>query len=176
MKKFLAMMMAMMMVFSAAACGGGEEEAAPAEPAMVEISNGYVTMMIPEAYDEVQQMDGMVGAGGPGGSAVISDPVEADIAAADVTEDLILMLVSESYSDVEMLGFDNPVDIDGTEGVCAVMTGTSNDMDLTLTFLMAFYMLDDVMYEQNICIAYETGYDTDMETYLIDVVDSIVIG
>ena len=177
MKKFLAMMMAMMMAFSVAACGGGEE-AAPAEPTMVELSNGYVTMMVPEAYSDVQQMEGMVGAGGPGGSVIISDPIEADIAAADVTEEVMLMLAGDSYPDVEMLAFENPSEVDGTEAVYASMKGTNatSGLEHTMEYFMVFYMLDDVLNMQNICVMYQAGEGADMETYLDDVVSSIKVG
>ena len=178
MKKFLAMMMAMMMAFSMAACGGEEAPAEEPEITMVEVNNDYVTMMVPESFSDIQELEDMIGAGGEGGSFVISDAMASDATAADVTEDIMLEMIGEAYEDVEMLEFENPMDVDGTEAVYAKLTGTDaeNGVEMTLVYVMAFYMLDDVIHDQDICITYQSGEGTDMEVCLDDVIDSIRIG
>lgn len=179
MKKFLAMMMAMMMVFGAAACGGGEE--APVEElevSMIELSNEYISMMIPEDYSDVQDLEGMVGAGGPGASIIIADPAVADLEVSDITEDAILMMAGDAYPDAELVEFENPVNIDGTDAVYATIKGTNadNGMELTVTYILVFYMLDDVLHEQDICFTYQAGEGTALEANLDEVVNSITVG
>lgn len=179
MKKFFAMMMAMALAFSAAACGGEEAAPAePAEPAMVEVNNGYVTMMVPESFSDVQQLEGLIGAGGLGGSFVISDSMASDATAADITEDIMLMMAGDSYADLELLEYENPIDIDGTEAVYAKMRGVdvAEGVEHTLAYILVFYMVDDVVHDQDICITYQAGEGVDLETYLDEIIDSIRIG
>lgn len=178
MKKFLAMMMAMMMAFSFAACGGEEAPAEEPEIAMVEVNNDYVTMMVPESFSEIQQLEEMIGAGGPGGSFVITDAMVSDADASDVTEDIMLMMVGDSYADTEMLEYENPIRVDGTDAVYAKMKGTdeSTGAEFTIVYVLAFYMVDEVVHDQDICITYQTGEGTDIEKCLDAMIDSIKIG
>lgn len=172
MKKMMAMMMAMAMAFSVAACGGGEE--APAAPTLVEKQFGeYVTMMIPDDCQDMVEQEGMVGIPGPGYSVVVSDPYEEELLAADVTEELALELVAAEKENAKIVDFQNPVEVDGTEAVIfTVDEGNGN----TQTFVILYYMLDDVMQQQMICYTYTTDGDTTLKTSLDEVIGSIKIG
>ena len=120
----------------------------------------------------------MVGAGGLGGSFVITDSMVSDANASDVTEDIMLMMVGDSYADTEMLEYENPVQIDGTDAVYAKMKGTdeSTGAEFTIVYILPFYMVDEVVHDQDICITYQTGADTDIEACLDAMIDSIRIG
>ena len=168
MKKFLAMMMAMAMAFSVAACGG--EEA----PTLVEKQFGeYVTMMVPDDCQDMVEQEGMLGLPGPDYSVVVADPYEADLLAADITEDIALQLITGEKENAEIVDFQNPVDVDGTEAV--IFTVAEDDGD-TQTFVILYYMLDDVMQEQIICYTYTTGANSSLETSMDEVIGSIKIG
>ena len=169
MKKVLAMMMALALACSVAACGGEE---ASAEVTLVEKQFGeYITMMIPDDYGDMVEQETMVGVPGPDYSVVVAAPYEADLVAADVTEEVALEVIAEKNA--EILDFQNPAEVDGTEAV--IFTVAEDDGD-TQTFVILYYMLDDVLQEQIICYTYTTGANSSLEANLDEVIDSITIG
>ena len=176
MKKLFAMMMAMMMAFSMAACGGEETVEEP-ETSLVMQEAGMVSMLVPDDFEAFAQYEGMIAAPGPGSSIIVADPWVADVAAADITEADVAEMVSGSYPDAVVLEYENPVEIGGTEAVTFTIEGTHEDGGKnTVTYALLFYMMDDVMYEQDLCFTYRTGEGTSLEAAMPEIIDSITIG
>ena len=176
MKKLFALMMTMMMAFGVAACGGEETPTEP-ESSLVMQEVGDLSMLAPDDYDEFGEYEGYCGAPGPGSSIIVADPFEADVTAADITEDVVADMVYSAYPDAVVLEYENPVEIGGTESVRFTIEGTSAEdgAENTVTYVLMFYMIDDVVYEQDVCFTYRTGEDTSLETNLDEIIDSITI-
>ncbi|MDO4531186.1 MAG: hypothetical protein Q4C06_04320, partial [Bacillota bacterium] len=121
--------------------------------------------------------EGVIGAPGPGSSIIVADPWVADVAAADITEADITEMVKESYPDAVVLEYENPVEVGGTEAVTFTIEGAHEDGGKnTVTYVLLFYMMDDVMYEQDLCFTYRTGEGTSLEAAMPEIIDSITIG
>ena len=174
MKKLFAMAMTIMMAFSFASCGGEETT----ETSLVMQEAGMVSMLLPDDFEPMAQYEGYYGAPGPNCSVVVSDPVVADVFAEDITADAVPGMVQGAYPDAVVLEYENPVEIGGTEAVYITIEGTSiqeGDVN-TVTYVLLYYMMDDVMYEQDLCFTYRTGENTSLETNMAEIIDSITIG
>lgn len=184
MKKLLALMMALMMALSLAACGenGGNTESAPDASApiasditLVSKEANFTTLLVPSDFGEFYDKDGYAVAEGTNASIVVTPTIEPDIRIEDITEDYMIDLIGGTYSNIEVLAFDNPVTIAGVDTVSFLFTGDGNTSgkNKTVCHLTLFFSIEGQDCEQQLIFTYDTGANTSLEAYITNILESI---
>jgi len=184
MKKLLVLMMALVMTLSLAACGGdgGSAESDPdvSAPAASDITLGskeanFTTLLVPSDFGEFYDKDGYAVAESANANIVVTPTIVPDERIEDITEDYMLALMEDSYSNIEVLAFDNPVIIAGVDAVSLLFTGDGNTSgkNKTVCHLTLFFSIDGQDCEQQLSFTYETGANSSLEANLTDMIESI---
>lgn len=86
-----------------------------------------LSIRVPSDYSPFKDAGGYLLGEGPNGSISISPPTEMDMAATDWTEEALIALYSESYSNVKFRSFSNNNKIQGGMAVYGDFTATTSD-------------------------------------------------
>ncbi len=187
MKKRLVLMMTLVMTFSLVACGGGKgdnatstsnpEASAPAASDVTLVSKeaNFTTLLVPSDFDEFYDKDGYAVAEGTNASIVITPTIIPDVRIEDITEDYMVDLIGDTYSNIKVLEFNNPVTIAGVDAVSFQFTGdgATNGKNKTICHLTLFFSIEGQDCEQQLTFTYETGASTSLEAYMNDIIESI---
>lgn len=184
MKKILVLMIALVMTLSLAACGGGSAESDPgvsapvaSEITLVSKEANYTALLVPSDFGEFYVKDGYAVAEGTNASIIITPTIEPDIRIEDVTEDYMVDLMGDTYSNIKVLAFDNPVTIAGVDAVSFMFTGdgATSGKNKTVCHLTLFFSIDGQDCEQQVSFTYDTGANTSLEANLANIIDSITL-
>ena len=184
MKKLLVLMITFAMTLSLAACGGGEGTAESEKDASVPATSditleskeaNFTTLLVPSDFGDFYDKDGYAIAEGTNSSIVVTPTIIPDIRIEDVTEDYLLSLMGETYSNIEVLAFENPVTIAGVDAILFQFTGDSNSSgkNRTVCHLSLFFSIEGQDCEQQLVFTYDTEANTSLEAYLTDIIESI---
>ncbi|HBL50171.1 MAG TPA: hypothetical protein DDZ65_08005 [Firmicutes bacterium] len=176
MKKLLVLMMALALTLSLAACGG--DNTTPASTSDITLVNkvaNYTALLVPGDFDEFSDKDGNAVAKGPNASIVVTPTFPTDTWIEDVTEDYMLKLLVDTYSNIEVLAFDNPANIAGVDSVSFLSTGDSNTggKNMTVCQIILYFSIDGQNCEQHLVFTYATGANSSLEANLADILPSI---
>ncbi len=185
MKKLLLLMMVLILSLSLVACGGGgdSEEAAPdastpeaSDIALVSKEANFITLLVPTDFGEFQTVDGGAAiAEGPNANIVVTNTSETDVTIEDITEDYMLSMIGNSYSNIEVLAFENPVTVAGVDAALIQFTGdgVTSGTNKTVCYIMLFFSLEDLNCEQHVAFTYDTGTGSSLEANLAEIIESI---
>lgn len=184
MKKILVLMMALAMTFSLAACGGEEGSAEPASnvsaheaPAVTLVGKeaNFTTLLVPSDFDEFYDKDGYAVAEGTNASIVVTPTIVPDVRIEDITEEYMVNLMGGTYSNIEVLAFDNPITIAGVDAVSFQFTGdgATSGKNKTVCHITMFFTIEGQDCEQQVSFTYDTGANTSLEANLNDIIESI---
>ena len=186
MKKIFMLMTAIALTFGLAACGG--DNAAPtstpdasAPPAsditLVSKKANYTSLLVPSDFDEFYDKDGNGIAEGPNSNILITNTFETDVRIEDITEDYMIGLMENSYTNIEVLAFENPASIAGVDAVLIQFTGdgATSNKNRTVCYVMMLFSIDGLNCEQHVAFTYDTGANTSLEANLIDILKSITL-
>lgn len=191
MKRLATLAMALLMMLSLSACGASDEAASPAQDVseaasvssaavantLVSKEANYTTLLVPDDFGEFSDNNGYAVAQGPNASIIVSPTIEPDIDIQDITAEYMTDLVSDSYSNIEVLALDNPVTIAGVDAVSFVFTGdgASDGANKTVCHLTLFFSIEGQNCEQQVIFTYLTGGNTSLEANLNDIIASITL-
>ena len=184
MKKLLILMMALAMTLSLAACGGSDSaptstpdtsESAASDITLVSKVANYTALLVPSDFGEFSDKDGYAVAEGPNASIVVTPTIEPDIRIEDITEDYMVDLMADTYSNMKVLAFDNPITIAGVDAVSFLFTGdcATSGKNKTVCHLTLFFSIEGQDCEQQLIFTYDTEANTSLETNLTDMIESI---
>lgn len=184
MKKLLVLMIAIVMTLSLAACGGDEGTTAPAPEAsapaasditLVSKEANFTTLLVPSDFGEFYDKDGYAVAEGTNASIVVTPTIEPDVRIESITEDYMVDLMVDTYSNIKVLAFDNPVTIAGVDAVSFKFTGdgATSGKNKTVCHLTLFFSIEGQDCEQQLIFTYDTGANTSLEANLTDMIESI---
>jgi len=184
MKKLLALMMALVMTFSLAACGGDggsvEPDSIVSEPeapavTLVNKEANFTTLLVPSDFGEFYDKDGYAVAEGTNSSIVVTPTIVPDVRIEDITEEYMVDLMGNTYSNIEVLAFDNPVTIAGVDAVSFQFTGdgATSGKNKTVCHITMFFSIEGQDCEQQVSFTYDTGANTSLEANLNDIIESI---
>lgn len=194
MKKLLVLMIALVMTLSLAACGGNEGAAeptpeapatdvsapaasapAPSDITLVSKEANFTTLLVPSDFGEFYDKDGYAVAEGTNASIVVTPTIEPDIRIEGITEDYMVDLMKDTYSNIKVLSFDNPVTIAGVDAVSFLFTGdgATSGKNKTVCHLTLFFSIEGQDCEQQLSFTYDTGANTSLEAGLADIIESI---
>lgn len=187
MKKLFVLMATLAMTISLSACGGDGGSAKPAAdttaPASSEIElvrkeGNYTSLLVPSDFGEFYDKDGYAVAEGPNSSIVITPTTETDTDVDDINEEYMVEALSDVYSNIKVLAFDNPANIAGVDSVCFLFTGDSDStgQNNTICQIIMFFSIDGVNCEQHIAFTYNTSENTSLEASLAEILPSISLG
>jgi hypothetical protein len=184
MKKLLVFMMALTLSLGLTACGGNN--AAPAStpdasvPAASDITlvnkeANYTALLVPSDFGDFYDKDGYAVAEGTNASIIVTPTIEPDIRIEDITEDYMVELMGDTYSNIKVVAFDNPVTIAGVDAVSFRFTGdgATSGKNKTVCHLTLFFSIDGQDCEQQLIFTYDTGANTSLEAYMTDIIKSI---
>jgi len=173
MKKLLVLLMTVVMTLSLAACGEGAPDAS--DVTLVNKEANFTALLVPSDLEDFYDKDGYAVAEGSNASIIITPTIVPDIRIEEITEDYMVDLVGDTYSNIEVLAFDNPVTIAGVDAVSFLFTGDGNTSgkNKTVCHLSLFFAIDGQDCEQQINFTYDTGANTSLEAYLTDIIESI---
>lgn len=183
MKKLLILIMVLVMTLSLAACKGGSSaesdsdasESAVSDVTLVSKEANFTTLLVPSDFGEFYDKDGYAVAEGKNSSIVVTPTIVPDIRIEDITEDYMLDLMGDTYSNIKVLVFDNPVTIAGVDTVFFQFTGdgSTSGNNKTVCHLTLFFSIEGQDCEQQLIFTYDTAANTSLETYLNDIIESI---
>lgn len=183
MKKVLLFIMTVMMCMSLVACGGDDssttdQEASKAiatDTTLVSKEAHYTTILVPSDFSDFVDNEGLAIAQSSGASIGITQTVETDVSIEDMTEEYLLGLMSATYSDVEVVSFENPVTMGGVDAVSIVFTGTgaTTGRKHTVQHITLFFTLEDINCEQQLLFTYDTEAKTSLEAHIEEILESI---
>lgn len=194
MKKLLVLIIALVMTLSLAACGGNEGAAeptpeapatdvsapaasapAPSDITLVGKEANFTTLLVPSDFGEFYDKDGYAVAEGTNASIVVTPTIEPDIRIEGITEDYMVDLMKDTYSNIKVLNFDNPVTIAGVDAVSFLFTGdgATSGKNKTVCHLTLFFSIEGQDCEQQLSFTYDTGANTSLEAGLADIIESI---
>lgn len=182
MKKLLVLMMTLTLGLTA--CGG--DNATPASSSEVSTSvpqkltlvskvANYITLLVPSDFGEFYDKDSYFVAEGPNASIVISPITESDTSIGDVTQDFMVESLGNTYSNIEVLAFDNPANIAGVDSVSCLYTGdgNTNGQNKTVCQIILYFTVDGQNCEQHIVFTFNTGANSSLEANFVDILESI---
>lgn len=186
MKKLLVFMMALIMTLNLAACGGnaGSAEADPDESApvasditLVSREANFTALVVPSDFGEFYDKDGYAVAEGTNASIIVTPTIVPDIRIEDITEDYMLDLMVDTYSNIKVLSFENSVTIAGVDAIFFQFTGdgATSGKNKTVCHLTLFFSIDGQDCEQQLIFTYDTGANTSLEANLTTIIDSITL-
>jgi hypothetical protein len=182
MKKLWILMMALAMMLSLAACGGEDSEPAPSGPDASEVTlinkvANYTALLVPSDFGEFSDLDGYAVAEGPDASIVVTPTFPSDTWIEDVTEDYMLESLGDTYSNIEVLAFDNPAYIGGVDSLSFLCTGDSKSSgkNVTTCQVILYFAIDGQNCEQHVAFTYTTGANSSLEANLADILPSITL-
>lgn len=181
MKKILVIIMAIVMTFSLVACGGDGGSAEPASDVMapdVTLATkeaNFTTLLVPSDFGEFYDKDGYALAEGTNASIVVTPTIEPDVRIEDITEEYMVNLMESTYSNIEVLAFNNPVTIAGVDAVSFQFTGdgATSGKNKTVCHITMFFSIEGQDCEQQVSFTYDTGANTSLEANLNDIIESI---
>lgn len=184
MKKLFVLMMTLVMTLSLAACGGNGEATQPTNdsqaPAASDIKLGskeanFTTLLVPSDFGEFQDKDGYAVAEGKNASIVVTPTIEPDVRIENITKDYMVDLMGDTYSNIKVLAFDNPVTIAGVDAVSFRFTGDGNTSgkNKTVCHITLFFSINGQDCEQQVSFTYDTGANSSLEANLTDIIKSI---
>lgn len=177
MKRLPALILALTFSLSLVGCGGNEiaTDAADSEVTLVSRKANSITLLVSSDFSEFQEVDGYAAAQAKGASIVITPTIERDVAIENITEDYMIDLVDDGYSNINVLKFDNAATIAGVDAVYFLFTGDGNtsDNNNTVCYITLFFSIDGQACAQEIAFTYNTGANTSLETNLSDIINSI---
>lgn len=177
MKKLLILITAFAMTLSLTACGGGNSAPAASEVTLINKAANYTALLVPSDFGEFSDKDGYAVAEGPNASIVVTPTFPTDTWIEDVTEDDMLELLGDTYSNVKVLAFDNPANLAGVDSISFLCTGDSSTSgkNVTVCQIILYFGIDGQNCEQQIVFTYATGADTSLEANLADILPSITL-
>lgn len=112
---------------------------------------------------------------GTNASIIVTPTIEPDVRIEDITEDYMVDLMGDTYSNIKVLAFDNPVTIAGVDAVFFQFTGdgATSGKNKTVCHLTLFFSIEGQDCEQQISFTYDTGANTSLEAYMTDIIESI---
>lgn len=185
MKKLLVFMMALMMTLSLVACGGGKGGSANSDknvsvPAASDITlvskkANFTTLLVPSDFGEFQDKNGFAVAEGKNANIVVTPTIAPDVRIKDITEDYMVNLMGNTYSNIKVLAFNNPVTIAGVDTVYFLFKGDgkTSGKNKTVCHLTLFFSIEGKDCEQQISFTYDTGAKTSLEAHITDIIKSI---
>lgn len=189
MKKLLVLTMTLIMTTSLAACGGdggsaGSVPGASAPVASTPVASdvtlaskeaNFTTLLVPSDFGEFYDKDGNAVAEGPNSNILVTSTNETDVRIEDITEDYVVGLMENSYSNIEVLAFENPATIAGVDAMLIQFTGdgATSGKNRTVCYVMLFFSIDGLNCEQHVVFTYDTGANTSLEANLTDMIKSI---
>lgn len=83
-------------------------------------------------------------------------------------------LMGNTYSNIKVLTFDNPVTIAGVDAVSFLFTGDGNTSgkNKTVCHLTLFFSIEGQDCEQQISFTYDTEANTSLEAYIADIIEN----
>lgn len=187
MKKILALMMVLVMTLSLAACGGsGDSEEAVHDSSAPETSDvtlvskeaNFTALLVPSDFAEFKTVDGGSAiAEGQNSNIVVTNTNETDVTIEDMTEDYLVGLMENSYSNIEVLSFENPVAIAGVDAAIIQFMGdgVTSGKNKTVCYILLFFSLEGLNCEQHVALTYDTGANTSLEANLAEIIESITL-
>jgi hypothetical protein len=185
--KRLVLMMALVITLSLVACGGDKgHNTAPASnpeasvPAALDVTlvskeANFTTLLVPSDFGDFYDKDGYAVAEGTNSSIVVTPTVVPDVRIEDITEDYMVDLMGETYSNIRVLAFNNPATIAGVDAISFQCTGdgATSGKNKTICHLTLFFSIEGQDCEQQLIFTYDTGASTSLEAYLTDIIESI---
>lgn len=184
MKKFLVLMMTLTLSFGLTACAGDNAAPAstpdapaptPSDITLISKEANFTTLLVPSDFGEFYDNDGYAVAEGINASIIVTPTIEPDIRIEDITEDYMVGLMGDTYSNIKVLAFDNPITIAGVDAVSFQFTGdgATSGKNKTVCHLTLFFSIEGQDCEQQISFTYDTGANTSLEANLTDIIKSI---
>lgn len=191
MKKFLIIIMTLVMILNLAACGGSEAPSEPVAPVeseqkeeaaktseitLVTKEANFTSLLVPSDFGEFQMMEGDIAiAEGPNSNIIITNTNETDVTIEDITEEYMLGLIGNSYSNIEVLDFVNPGTVAGVDAAVIMYSGdgVTSGKNKTNCYIMMFFELEGIICEQHVGLTYDTGANTALEANLNEIIESI---
>ena len=86
-------------------------------------------------------------------------------------------LLGNSYSNIEVLSFENPVSIGGVDSVLIQFSGdgATSGKNRTVCYIMMFFSLEGLNCEQHVAFTYDTDANTSLEANLAEIIESITL-
>ncbi|MDF2654905.1 MAG: hypothetical protein K0R19_1379 [Bacillota bacterium] len=187
MKKLMVLIMTLVITLSLAACGGSGDSEEPAQDAsapqtsdvtLVSKEANFTALLVPSDFAEFQTVDdGSAIAEGPNSNIVVTNTNETDVTIEDMTKDYLVGLMGNSYSNIEVLAFENPVTIAGVNAALIQFTGdgVTSGKNKTVCYILLFFSLEGLNCEQHVALTYDTGANTSLEANLSEIIESITL-
>ncbi|WP_265445265.1 hypothetical protein [Acetivibrio straminisolvens] len=174
MKRLPALILALVLALNFAACGGNTGLAA-SDVTLVRKEANFTSLLVPSDFTEFEDFEGFTVAKAEGASIVITPIIEQVVSIKEITRDYMVELVKDSYSNVNVLKFDNAATIGGTDAVYFLFKGDDNSSNNnnTVCYINLFFTVDGQACEQEIVFTYNTGVNTSLETNLDTIINSI---
>lgn len=184
MKKLFVLMMALTLSLGLTACGG--DNSAPTStpdvsaPAASDITlsskeANFTNLLVPSDFGEFQDKDGYAVAASKNASIVVTPTIAPDVRIENITKDYMVDLMGDTYSNIKVLAFDNPVTIAGVDAVSFRFTGdgATSGKNKTVCHITLFFSINGQDCEQQVSFTYDTGANSSLEANLTDIIKSI---
>lgn len=184
MKKLLLLIVVIVITLSLTACGGGgsstESNTDTSGPVVSDVTliskeANFTTLLVPNDFGEFYDKDGNALAEGLNSNIIVTNTNETDVRIEDITEEYMVGLMGNSYSNIEVLEFKNPTTIAGVDAMLIQFTGdgATSGKNRTVCYVMLFFSLDGINCEQHVIFTYDTGANTTLEANLNKMIESI---
>lgn len=184
MKRLLVLIMALVMTLSLVGCGGNggsaESDSKASVPAASNITlvgkeANFTTLLVPSDFGEFYDIDGYAVAEGTNANIIVTPTIVPDIRIEAITKDYMVNLMGDTYSNIKVLAFDNPVTIAGVDAVSFLFTGDgkTSGKNKTVCHLTLFFSIEGQDCEQQISFTYDTGANTSLEANITKIIESI---
>lgn len=89
----------------------------------------------------------------------------------------MVSLMSDTYSNIKVISFDNPVTVAGVDASVFQFTGdgATSGKNKTVCYIDLFFSIEGQDCEQAISFTYDTGANTSLEANLTDIIESITL-